>query len=165
VPTVLDGIDTDGDGSFSAAEQESYARRVRDDLRLEVDGEPVTLGELSHAYPRIDQLRAGTGEILLAFQGHLPPGANSRRLVFENRHRPDISAYLANGLVPGDPSIHITSQTRNYVQSSYQMTYEQQPAGGGVWISFDTLMWTALLAATAVIMLGQGAADRRKKPR
>ncbi|MEP6765757.1 MAG: hypothetical protein ABJB66_15690 [Gemmatimonadaceae bacterium] len=50
-------------------------------------------------------------------------------LVFENRHRKQFAAYLANSLVPNDSCIRIELQKRDSLQSHYELNYEQLPAG------------------------------------
>ena len=124
---VLDGIDLDRNGVLSAAEQRSYALRVLRDLDVSLDEKPVVLALDSVRFDEIAALRDGRGEIKLAFKGDLPTGRERRRLVFENRHRPDISVYLVNSLVPDDLRIRIAKQQRNYLQSTYELQYVQQP--------------------------------------
>ena len=126
--TVLAAIDTDGDGVISDTEQRAYAALVRRDLSLTVDGNRPQLRLVSAAFPSVRELSEGLGEILLRFQADVPPGGPRRRLIFENRHQSGIAAYLVNTLVPNDPEIRVTAQSRNFVQSFYRLDYTQ--AGG-----------------------------------
>jgi hypothetical protein len=73
-------------------------------------------------------MKQGLGEIQLDLAADVPSGGPHRRLVFENHHMAPIAAYLVNCLVPRDPDIRITAQNRNYLQSFYELDYQQ--AGG-----------------------------------
>ncbi len=122
-PTVLRTIDTDSDGALSEAEQRVYARRVLSDLSLSVDGQPLMLGLVSVAFPSLDEMKEGLGEIRIELAADLPPGGAERRLIFENHHQSGISAYLVNCLTPQDPGVRIGAQKRNETQSSLRLDY------------------------------------------
>jgi hypothetical protein len=123
---VLESIDLNRDGVLSGAEQRSYALRVMRDLYVTLDSKPIVLSLTSVRYDRVAALVDGTGEIQLAFAGDLPSIGEARKLVLENRHRPEMSVYLANSLVPDDPAIRIVKQERNYSQSTYTLEYAQR---------------------------------------
>jgi hydrogenase/urease accessory protein HupE len=76
-------------------------------------------------------MNQGLGEIVLRFDVPIPPGVVRRRFVFENHHLPAISVYMANCLVPSDPSIRVIAQDRNVNQSCYQLDYSQADVGAG----------------------------------
>ena len=122
---VLAGIDTNGDGVISEAEQRTYAERVLRDLSIMVDGKSASPTLVSQKFPAIEEIKEGLGEIQMEFTVDLAPGGPQRRIVFENHHHNEISAYLVNCLVPRDPSIRILSQNRNESQSFYQLDYAQ----------------------------------------
>lgn len=124
-PAVMAGMDTDHDGVLSPAEQQAYARRVLYDLSLTLDGTRLQPRLISADFPDIEQMKQGMGEIVLVFEAELPSGGSNRKLRIENHHQPAISVYLMNCLVPGDPDIRVTLQTRNYEQSVYQIDYTQ----------------------------------------
>ena len=123
--SVIASIDTNGDGVFSEAEQRAYAERVLGDLSLTVDGNSVRPKLVSVAFPQIEQMREGLGEIHIEFTADLPRGGPNRRLVLENHHRNATSAYLVNTVVPRDPGIRIVGQKRNEQQSFYELDYER----------------------------------------
>jgi hypothetical protein len=164
-PTVRAGIDSDGDGVLSVAEQQAYAQRVLADLSLTLDGTPLRLRLTSLKFAAIADLREGRGEIRLDFAAAVPSGNPQRKLVFENRHHSRIAAYLVNSLVPRDPGIKITSQYRNYPQSFYQLEYTQDTAaqslGGwsnaGGWLGAVALF---VLAVCAFVWLRAKALNR-----
>lgn len=122
---VLAGIDTNGDGVISEAEQRSYAERVLHDLSLTIDGRPLTTRLVSRQFPSIEEMKEGRGQIQIEFSADLPLGGTTRRLVLENHHLSRIAAYQVNCLVPSDPNIRIVAQNRNYSQSLYQLEYGQ----------------------------------------
>ena len=43
-PSVIAGIDSNGDGAFSESEERAYAQRVLGDLSITIDGESVAAG-------------------------------------------------------------------------------------------------------------------------
>jgi HupE / UreJ protein len=124
-PAVIEGIDTNGDGVISAAEQQAYAQRVLGDLTLRVDGRSVAPRLVSVNFPTVEQMREGLGEIRIEFAADLPRGRGARKIIFENHHRNGISVYLVNCLVPKDKNIQITAQTRNENQSLYELDFSQ----------------------------------------
>ena len=111
--------------SFQCRKQRAYAEKVRRDLSLSIDGRPVPLRLVEFTFPALEEMKQGLGEIVLRFDVPIPPGGARRRLVFENHHLPAISVYLANCLVPTDPSIRVIAQDRNVNQSIYQLDYSQ----------------------------------------
>jgi hydrogenase/urease accessory protein HupE len=126
---VLAGIDTNGDGVISKTEQQAYAAQVLHDLSLTIDGQSSRLRLISSSLPEIEEIKEGMGDIVLAFEANLPPGASRHRLTYENHHRSDVAAYLVNCLLPNDPAISIVGQDRNYDQSSYRLQFAQgEPA-------------------------------------
>lgn len=122
---VISSIDTNGNGSISGSEEQSYAERVIRDVSLSVDGHILTPHLISVNYPQIEEMKEGLGEIKMELTADLPSGGAMRKLIFENHHQSAISAYMVNCLVPGDKHIHITAQNRNENQSVYQLSYAQ----------------------------------------
>ena len=145
-PVVLASIDLDGDGRISGAEQNTYAQTVLRDLSLTLDGDPLPLNLDSVQFARLEDMKTGTGEIQLEIHADLTRGGPKRKLVFNNRHQSRIAAFLVNSLVPRDPAIRLTGQTRNVNQSEYQLDYVQSGASSG-WRSGEYLF------AAAVVLL------------
>jgi hypothetical protein len=156
-PIVLASIDTNGDGVISLAEQQTYAERVLRDLSITVDGESVRPVLVSEKFPPIEKMKEGLGEIQIEFTVDLPLGGPERRIVFENHHQNERSAYLVNCLVPGDPNIKILTQTRNETQSFYQLDYAQ--SGGSSrfasWKVWSTIrVWMGAVGFASIFRLG-----------
>lgn len=146
---VIAAIDTNRDGVLSGAERDAYGARLRGDLAVTIDGAAQPLQMVRATFPQLPELRTGMGGILLVFTTPLPRGARS--LTLDNRHMADISAYLANSLVPRDPQIRITGQSRNLTQSHYTV---QLAAGSGAGASHpggDTMALLATFARHGVI--------------
>jgi hypothetical protein len=133
LPQVLAQMDADGDGAISAAEQRAYAAQVLGDVSFSLDGHRLTPRLLSVAFPTLDLMRQGLGEIRLELAADVPQGGSApgapHRLIFENHHQSRIAAYLVNALVPADPAIRLIAQHRSPDQSFYQLDYSQ---GGGI---------------------------------
>ncbi len=136
---ILADIDTNGDGVISEAEQRDYAERVLRELSITVDGKSVRPTLVSQKFPAIEEIKEGLGKIQIEFTVELGRAGPERRIIFENHHRNEISAYLVNCLVPGDPNIRILAQNRNESQSFYELDYAQ--AGSG---SDSSRKWSSL---------------------
>jgi hypothetical protein len=154
---VLASIDTNGDGVISEAEQRTYAGRVLRDLSVTVDGKSASPTLVSQKFPAIEEIKEGLGEIQIEFAVDLVRGGPERRIVFENHHQNEISAYLVNCLVPRDQSIRILTQTRNERQSFYQLDYAQpgsssDPASLKGWSTIRG--WMDIVGFASIFRLG-----------
>jgi hypothetical protein len=149
-PAVLAAIDTDRDGTISEAEQSAYAAQVLRDLSLSLNGEPVRLRLVSSRFPELAEMKEGLGVIRLEIAANLRASwaGGYRQLSFENRHQSPLAAYLMNSLVPEDPALWITSQSRNFRQSMYRVDYVQRGATPLGWISAAMLL---LFSGTAFL--------------
>lgn len=125
---MIAGIDSNGDGILSADEQRAYAQRVLRDLSIRIDGQPVQPELISWSFPPPAEMRAGLGEIHIAYSMDLPRGGSSRSLILANHHQNSASVYLMNVVVPDDPGIRILAQKRNEQQSVYELDYQQTDA-------------------------------------
>src|SRR5579871_170132 len=121
-PGVIAWIDVDHDGLLSPEEQHRYAERVLADLQLKEDDRDLPLHLTWVAFPSVDQMKMGTGEIELAFSADLPAVRGEHQLTFENHHQGGISVYLVNSLLPQDKNLQLGAQSRNQNQSFYKVT-------------------------------------------
>lgn len=143
---VIDEIDADHDGVLSPGEQEGYARRVLRDVRLELDGRPLILTAATWRFPVPEEMTVGMGRIEVraaAAVGGMADGPHRAR--FLNRHRTDVGVYLANALVPSDPSVRILGQERDVRQRELVVAYDTGAARRGWPLALATLA-TALVA-------------------
>jgi len=154
VPIVLAEIDRNGDGVMSEVEQREYAERVVRDLVVTAGGERLTPRPVSAKFPTIEEMRDGSGEIQLQLETSLRNDIRNRSLTFENGHMRQISAYLANALVPSDPSVRIAGQYRNSSQSLYRLDYVVAGAGS------DWAVW-GCVRALGLLLLGRVVLSKR----
>jgi len=127
-PSVIAGVDSNGDGAFSESEERAYAQRVLDDLTITIDGKSVQPKLITWSFPQPAQMRDGLGEIHIEYAMELPYGSQERSLIIANHHLSTTSVYLMNVLVPRDPDIRILAQKRNEQQSLYELDYQQMGA-------------------------------------
>jgi hypothetical protein len=161
-PVVLANIDTDADGVISEAERRAYAERVLRDVSLAVDGERLPFRLVSSKAARVQDMREGRGDIELEVEAGVPCRGRDRRLVFENHHQSRIAAYLVNCLVPSDPDIRVTTQSRNYEQSFYRLDYVETDRRAG---PLSPAPWSAAagwLGTAAVVLLARLASFWRR---
>jgi hypothetical protein len=154
---VLASIDTNGDGVLTETEQRSYAERLLRDLSITVDGNSASPKLVSLQFPTIARIKEGLGEIQIEFTADLPPGGPQRKIIIQNHHQNQISAYLVNCLVPRDPNIKVLAQNRNENQSFYQLDYAQSGSASdsASFRSFSTLPgWTGAVGFASIFRLG-----------
>ena len=128
-PSVIAGIDSNGDGAFPENEERSYAQRVLGDLSITLDGKRVQPVLLSWSFPEPAQMREGLGEIhieyAIGYTPDWPSGGRDRSLILTNHHLNGTSVYLMNVLVPQSPGVQVLAQKRNQLQSVYELHYRQ----------------------------------------
>lgn len=151
---VIASIDSNADGVISASEQQAYAQRVLNDLSLTADGNRLTPKLVSIAFPEIEQMKQGLGEIQIEFVAALPPGGSDRKFTLENHHQNQISVYLVNCLVPHDHDIQIVAQNRNPQQSFYELNYTQSAAAASVQGSSSFRGWIGNWMSSAMSSAG-----------
>ena len=72
-------------------------------------------------------------------------------------------AYLVNALVPRDSRIRITSQNRDYAQSTYEMAFVEAGAGSR-FVSLDSLLrWGLLVCGMIVVSIQLISSYRRAR--
>ena len=124
-PSVINAIDSNGDGMFSDNEEHAYAQRVLDDCILTIDGQRLPLRLVSWTVPQPAQLRDGLGEIHIEYTADLPKGGANRSLILVNHPLDRTSVYLMNVLVPAENDLRILAQKRNAQQSVYEVDFQQ----------------------------------------
>lgn len=130
---IFSSIDTNRDGEISSAEGEAYARRMLGSVTLSVDGlaAPIVLRETR--FPQLREMSLGVGTIQLRATAKVPAaGAGRHRVSFLNTHRPELSVYLVNALVPASPRIRIGDQRRDRAQHGLTLDYTVASDGAPV---------------------------------
>ena len=157
---VLADLDRDGTDTVSAGEAASYAAAVAAAIGLEIDGAPLAVTGKATRVPGVDDVRSGAGAMLIELDATVPAlDAGPHLLRFRNRHRPDISVYLANVLVPTDDRVAVTAQRRDVDQRELVVDYQLR-AG-----SIEAAGRTGLAIATALLIaLGAWWWHVRRRP-
>jgi hypothetical protein len=142
-------IDRDGDGTISPAEEEAYARRIMQDLTLELDQQRMGLRLKETQFPSKSDLKAGVGVIRLTLwaDGSLR-NAGEHQTLFRNNHLPKLSTYLANVLVPTSEGIRITGQQRDALQQELRVNLHVNSADTPVPLSIAPVarpLWPKVL--------------------
>jgi hypothetical protein len=123
--SIIAQIDADNDGQISDPEGRAYAIEILRSASLSLDGRSLQLTLTCEQYPQVEDLKAGIGIIRIRAASKLPfaaaPGLHE--LFYRNVHRPEISVYLANALVPSDGRIQIFGQQRDYEQHELRIDY------------------------------------------
>jgi hypothetical protein len=128
---MVEEIDRDRDGAWSAAEQQGYSSRVLSALDVFIDETPMTMQLGAWTFPDAQAMRRGEGRIRLQATAPLAAQAiGAHRLRFRNRHDPARSVYLANALVPSSDAVAVTGQVRDGAQSELTIEYSvrERPA-------------------------------------
>ena len=147
-PMVFALVNRDHDGAISAAEERAYAEQVLSELVLEIDGSRRDLILARSTFPTYDEMAVGTGTIRIAAHARGGIGAGSHVATFRNNHRPDVSVYLVNALVPANPRVRIGAQERDPLQRGSRLTFDVTPpspsAGPRSWAVGPALVLCAL---------------------
>lgn len=121
---VLADVDRDRNGTISADEAQAYAGAVCKAISLELDGTPLSVALLDTRFPGLDAMKHGEGAIRIELAAVMSPvPAGTHHLRFRNSHRPDISVYLANVLVPASDLVTVSGQRRDVDQRELIVDY------------------------------------------
>jgi hypothetical protein len=156
---VFAWIDADGSGGISPAEADAYAHRVLDSITLDVDGRRQPLELLDRQVPSLVDMSQGIGTIRVRATAQMPAAAAGlHRLVYRNLHRPDVSVYLVNALLPGSTAVAITAQHRDTLQHELQLDYRIESPWGP-----PTPSWRFVAGLSAASLLSALTWRRRRR--
>src|SRR5258706_14481313 len=119
LPVLMAVIDQDRDGRISEGEARAYVGRVAREVELRVDGVPAPLSLIESAFPTLEAMREGLGTIKIRMR----TARSGHELRFENRHLPQVSAYLVNCLAAPSDGLVVRQQQRDEAQRSIQFEY------------------------------------------
>ena len=142
-------VDSDGDGQISQSEEQAYARRVTQEVALEVDGRRAPLRPAGGAFPSRREMEEGVGAIRLDLVAEADLGAaGEHQLSFRNGHLPELGVYLVNALVPTTSEIKIGGQERDPLQREMRLSLHVTPAG-----RCGPRPWTGVLMLSLCLVL------------
>jgi hypothetical protein len=164
LPVLMAVIDQDRDGRISPAEEQAYIGRVAREVELRVDGLPAPLSLIESKFPTIEAMREGLGTIRMK----LRTARSGHELRFENRHLPQVSAYLVNCLAAPSDGLVVTRQQRDEAQRSIEFEYSfdagSVPGPRTAWIA-PAPFWPAafgmLLVARMAVLIYKVKHHRR----
>jgi hypothetical protein len=140
-------IDQDRDGRISPEEERAYVDRVAREVELRVDGVPAPLSLIESQFPTIDAMREGLGTIRMKLRS----ARSGHELRFENRHLPQVSAYLVNCLASPSDGLVVGRQERDEAQKSIEFEYSfgagELPGPRAAWIA---PLWPAAIGMLLV---------------
>jgi hypothetical protein len=149
LPVWMAVIDQDRDGRISSGEERAYVGRVAREVELRVDGIPAPLSLIESSFPTLEAMREGLGTIRMK----LHTARSGHALRFENRHLPQISAYLVNCLAAPADGLAVQGQKRDEAQRSIAFEYSfGAGAGPGTqtaWIALGPF-WPAAIGMLLV---------------
>jgi hypothetical protein len=151
---IFFAINTNRDGRISAQEGAAYARQVLRDLALVVQGHRQELSLVSSEFPSFEDMRAGTGVIRLSARtARLPRASGLHAVFYRNDHRPAMSVYLVNALLPATPAMVITNQQRDPDQRSLRLGFDvlEAPASSS-WL--QARLPLGLMGAILALVMG-----------
>ena len=119
LPVLMALIDQDRDGRISSEEERAYVGRVVREVELRVDGIRAPLSLMESNFPALEAMREGLGTIRIK----LRTTRGGHELRFENRHLPQVSAYLVNCLAAPSDGLVVRRQERNEAQRSIAFEY------------------------------------------
>ena len=164
LPVLMAVIDQDRDGRISSEEERAYVDRVAREVELRVDGVPAPLSLIESNFPTLEAMREGLGTIRMK----LRTARSGHELRFENRHLPQVSAYLVNCLADPSDGLVVRRQKRNEAQRSIEFEYSfGSGAASGPRASWIALwqFWPAaigmLLVARMAVLIYRGKHDKR----
>lgn len=120
---ILMDIDRNGDGIISGKEQQAYTVFFLQGLSVNIDDRPVLLHLLSWNFPTAEAIKKGMGDIQLFLTAAMANSSSKHQLIFKNNGQGSTAIYLVNCLMPEDPNIRITTQSRNNDQSYYTLDF------------------------------------------
>jgi hypothetical protein len=156
---VFGFIDTNRDGSISEAEGETYARAVLRSSVLKADGAAVTMTFEECRFPTLEEMNEGIGTIRLRARAAIPVAASGHHQIsFLNMHRPELSVYLVNALVPENRRVQIGEQRRDVAQHAITLDYTVT----GEDLGDRTLAWFLGLGMAGFLAVRVGVSRRSR---
>ena len=114
-----------------------------------MDGVPAPLSLIESKFPTIEAMQEGLGTIRMKLRA----ARSGHALRFENRHLPQVSAYLVNCLAAPSDGLVVRRQQRDEAQRSIEFEYSfgagAVPGPRAPWITLGPL-WPAAIGMLLV---------------
>ncbi len=167
LPVLMTVIDQDRDGHISPGEERAYVDRVSREVGLRVDGMPAPLSLVESHFPTLEAMSEGLGTIAIKLRSV----RSGHELRFENRHLPQVSAYLVNCLASRSgvkDALTVRRQVRDDAQRSIEFEYSfgagAAPGPRTAWLALGPF-WPAaigmLLLARMMVLIYRAIRDQR----
>ena len=117
-------IDADRDGNLSQSEGRRFADQFVQEITLTVDGNRVPLTLTGSQYPTLAELSGGEAMILFEMSAATRQAPGRHRATLRNDNDPAVSIYLANAMLPKDPSVPVVRQERDPTQRTLTVEYD-----------------------------------------
>ena len=164
LPVLMAVIDKDRDGWISQEEERTYVGLVEREVELQLDGVRAPLSLIESNFPTVEAMREGLGTIVIK----LHTARNGHQLRFENRHLPQVSAYLVNCLAAPSDGLLVGRQERDEAQSSIKFEYSfgagPEAETRAAWIAQGSLWSVAigmLLVVRMAVLIYRAKHDKR----
>jgi hypothetical protein len=154
LPVLMALVDEDRDGRISPQEERAYVSRMIRDVELRVDGTTTPLTLIESKFPTLESMREGLGTIVIT----LVSARRGHEVHFENRHLPQISAYLVNCLAGTSNGLVVTRQDRDEAQKSIDFEYSFGPdpfrsSGSGAGAGLLSRFWPVAIGVLLLVRL------------
>jgi hypothetical protein len=154
---VFGVIDRDADGVVSTVELEDYARAVLRDLVVDVDGISHRVNLTRAECPSWPEFRDGVGTIRVEASSATALAVGRHQIRFRNLHRPEISVYLANALLPASRDVAIVAQARDARQQSFELDIAVRGSRSrSAWIVVQFMLFAGALAYRSTMRSRRG---------
>jgi hypothetical protein len=127
LPLWMAVVDRDRNGQISPEEERVYVGQVMRDVELRVDGRPAPLSLIESSFPTLQSMQEGLGSIVIKLRA----ARGGHQVRFENRHLPQVSAYLVNCLAGPE----VGRQQRDEAQRSIEFEYSFGTDRGRYWLA------------------------------
>lgn len=142
-------IDRDGTGSITSDEAYVYGKTMLAEIVLVVDGRAVPLALTEVHVPAIVAMRAGLGAIRIDASAAVASRTTGpHHLSLRNNHRPDVSVYLVNALMPDSRAVSIIGQRRDAGQREFHLEYLVSGHASAIAWSMCAVLGIAALAVS-----------------
>ncbi len=123
MPTFMEWIDENADGSLSQAEAKRFAEAFMKGCLVKVNNKSPKLTLTKVTLPDTQKLGKGLGQLRIHAQARVTHVVGKNLMNYHCDYQPDQCVYLINALIPEKKHIRIGRQRRNRLQTDYQLNF------------------------------------------